>query len=85
MRKALAVVCAATTLTFAGAGIANAFDDQPSSTTTTVADSDNGRRDDNTGLWGLTGLLGLAGLAGLARRRNNDVAVHPGATHRPSA
>ena len=89
MRTTIAACCAATALTFGGAGVANATVGQgpvPSSTTTTVADNDNNsQHSDNTGLWGLAGLLGLAGLAGLARRKNNDPAAQPAATPRPPA
>lgn len=89
MRYTIAACCAATALTFGGAGIANATVDQapvPSSTTTTLADTDNNQqKEDNTGLWGLTGLLGLAGLAGLARRKHNDATIQTGAaTRRPT-
>lgn len=89
MRNMIAAGCAATALLFGGAGVANASVEQapvPSSTTTTLADTDNNKQEsDNTGLWGLTGLLGLAGLAGLARRKHNDDAtIQTGATRRPT-
>ncbi|MDP7737094.1 WGxxGxxG family protein [Mycobacterium paragordonae] len=89
MRNTIAAGCAATALLFGGAGVANAAVDQapvPSSTTTTLADTDNNNHEsDNTGLWGLAGLLGLAGLAGLKRRNTNDVAIQPTATRQPPA
>ncbi|ORA16805.1 WGxxGxxG family protein [Mycobacterium asiaticum] len=87
MRTAIATLCAASALTFGGAGIANATVDHaqvPSSTTTTVAEPENTNKEsDNSGLWGLAGLLGLAGLAGLKRRRDNNV-VDPAAGRRPT-
>jgi MYXO-CTERM domain-containing protein len=90
MRKSLAVFGVATTLTFGGAGIANATVDQapvPSSTTTTLADNDantsTNQHSDKTGLWGLAGLLGLAGLAGL-RRRDTHASVNTTTANRPT-
>lgn len=88
MRNTIAAGCAATALLFGGAGVANAAADQapaPSSTTTTLADTDNNHESDNTGLWGLAGLLGLAGLAGLKRRNAYDATVQPAATRQPPA
>ena len=90
MRNTIAAGCAATALLFGGAGVANAAVDQapvPSSTTTTLADTDNNsnHESDNTGLWGLAGLLGLAGLAGLKRRNAYDATVQPAATRQPPA
>ncbi len=88
MRTTIAGLCAAAALTFGGAGVANATVDQapvPSSTTTTLATTDDNQHSDNTGLWGLAGLLGLAGLAGLARRKNNDANIPSAATRRPPA
>ena len=78
MRKTIAAVSATGALLFGGAGIANAAVESspmPSSTTTTVAqtDSNQNHKSDKTGLWGLLGLLGLGGLAGLRGRRETDV------------
>ena len=74
MRKTIAVVMSSGALLFGGAGIASAavaHATVPSSTTMTVAETDNGQnqKSDKTGLWGLAGLLGLGGLAGLRGRR----------------
>ena len=74
MRRTIAAVSATGALLFGGAGIANAAVESsptPSSTTTTVAQTDNNQnqKSDKTGLWGLLGLLGLGGLAGLRGRR----------------
>ncbi|MFV8317873.1 WGxxGxxG family protein [Mycobacterium sp. 23] len=89
MRKTVAVCCTTAALTLGGAGVANASVDHapaPSSTTTTLADTDNNTHEsDNTGLWGLAGLLGLAGLAGLKRRNNTDAAIQPAVTRQPPA
>ena len=78
MRKTIAAVSATGALLFGGAGIANAAVESspmPSSTTTTVAqtDSNQNHKSDKTGLWGLLGLLGLGGLAGLRGRRETHV------------
>lgn len=77
MRKTIAAASATAALLFGGAGIANAAIESspvPSSTTTTVAQTDNGQnqKGDKTGLWGLLGLLGLGGLAGLRGRRQTQ-------------
>ena len=74
MRRTIAAVSATGALLFGGAGIANAAVESspvPSSTTTSVAQTDNNQnqKSDKTGLWGLLGLLGLGGLAGLRGRR----------------
>jgi MYXO-CTERM domain-containing protein len=92
MRKTISVVCATGALLFGGAGVANATAENapvPSSTTTTLADTNNTSNDqhsDKTGLWGLLGLLGLGGLAGLKRRNDVDAGVgaRPGATRGPN-
>lgn len=80
MRNTIAITAATGALLFGGAGVANATTEAtaPESTTTVLAEPENGQNEsDNTGLWGLTGLLGLLGLAGLKRR--NDAHVRPGA------
>ena len=59
MRKLMAGIALATTLTFAPA-----LDAVHAQDATTEDDDDSG----NLGLLGLVGLLGLAGLAGLKRR-----------------
>lgn len=89
MRKILAVICATGAVSFSGAGIANATVENntaPSSTSITLADTDNNKaeKSDNSGLWGLAGLLGLAGLAGLRRRPANTGVVDPTVTRRPA-
>ncbi len=79
MRKTLAIAATTGAILFGGAGVANATitEVQPSSTTTTVAQSDdannNTNHSDKSGLWGLLGLTGLAGLAGLRRRHDAHV------------
>ena len=78
MRKTIAAAAATGALLFGGAGIANAAVESspvPSSTTTSVAQTDNNQnqKSDKTGLWGLLGLLGLGGLAGLRGRREPQV------------
>jgi LPXTG-motif cell wall-anchored protein len=82
MRKTIAVISATGALLFGGAGVANATNQgapAPSSTTTTLADNNNGQntdqRSDNNGLWGLLGLLGLGGLVGLKRRKDTDTVI----------
>jgi MYXO-CTERM domain-containing protein len=88
MRRTIAVISATGALLFGGAGVASATVQSapvPSSTTTTLADTNdhnNDQHSDKTGLWGLLGLGGLFGLAGLKRRNNTDagVGVGPAAT-----
>jgi hypothetical protein len=87
MRRTIAVISATGALLFGGAGVANATVQSapaPSSTTTTLADTnnDNNQHSDKTGLWGLLGLLGLSGLAGLKRRNDTDTGVGVAPTNR---
>ncbi|OBK44336.1 WGxxGxxG family protein [Mycobacterium sp. 1081908.1] len=90
MRKTIAVISATGALLFGGAGVANATVEgapAPSSSTTTLADNNNGQNNDqhsdNTGLWGLLGLLGLGGLMGLKRRKDTDTITRVGTTTTP--
>jgi LPXTG-motif cell wall-anchored protein len=90
MRKTIAVISATGALLFGGAGVANATIQDapaPSSTTTTLADNNNGQNtdqhSDNNGLWGLLGLLGLGGLVGLKRRKDTDTVTGIGTTATP--
>jgi MYXO-CTERM domain-containing protein len=87
MRRTIAVISATGALLFGGAGVAGATVQSapvPSSTTTTLADTnnDNNQHSDKTGLWGLLGLLGLGGLAGLKRRNDTDTGVGVGTANR---
>lgn len=88
MRRTIAVVSATGALLFGGAGVANATVESaptPSSTTTTLADTNNtnDQHSDNNGLWGLLGLLGLGGLVGLKRRRDANTVTGVGTTANP--
>ena len=75
MNKTLVVGATTLTLLFGGTGVATASTfEAPSSTTTTLAQSQEAPEDDggDNGLWGLAGLLGLVGLVGLKRRKDAD-------------
>ncbi|SPM28233.1 WGxxGxxG family protein [Mycobacterium terramassiliense] len=85
MRKTIAAVSATGALLFGGAGVANAAVESapaPSSTTTTLADTNTttDQHSDNNGLWGLLGLLGLGGLLGLKRRKDTAAVTGVGTT-----
>jgi MYXO-CTERM domain-containing protein len=86
MRKTIAVISATGALLFGGAGVADAaINGAPASpsTSTTLADNNNGdnnQHGDDTGKWGMFGLLGLFGLAGLKRRNTTDPVVDAGST-----